>query len=239
MREELFGGLKVRIVGGTDRMGGGDGPIVVLLHGFGAPGDDLVPLWRALDVPPSVRFVFPEAPVALPWQFGGGRAWWMIDMDALQRLARRVSAGGMADEIPEGMAEARQKLAAMLSALSRDKALGSGPLVLGGFSQGAMLSCDTALHSDLPLAGLVVLSGTLLAEREWVPRMATRKGLPVLQSHGVEDPLLPLAWAERLRDRMSEAGMPVEWIQFRGGHEIPQTVLDRLGRFVTRVTAAK
>jgi phospholipase/carboxylesterase len=44
MREDLLGGLKVRLVGGSDGRGGGDGPVVLLLHGFGAPGDDLVPL---------------------------------------------------------------------------------------------------------------------------------------------------------------------------------------------------
>ena len=44
MRIAQFGGLTVRLTGGTDGKGGGNGPIVVLLHGFGAPGDDLVPL---------------------------------------------------------------------------------------------------------------------------------------------------------------------------------------------------
>jgi phospholipase/carboxylesterase len=44
MRVDKLGGLTVRLTGGTDGKGGGNGPLVVLLHGFGAPGDDLVPL---------------------------------------------------------------------------------------------------------------------------------------------------------------------------------------------------
>ena len=56
MREETIAGLQVRFTGGTDRNGGGDGPLVVLMHGFGAPGTDLVPLARVLDVPREVRF---------------------------------------------------------------------------------------------------------------------------------------------------------------------------------------
>jgi phospholipase/carboxylesterase len=80
MREETIAGLHVRITGGDDREGGGDGPLVVLLHGFGAPGDDLVGLWRQLQVPRETRFVFPEATLALDAAlFGTGRAWWMID----------------------------------------------------------------------------------------------------------------------------------------------------------------
>ena len=59
MRIEELEGLKVRIVGGTDGQGGGNGPVVILLHGFGAPGHDLVPLWKALDAPQGTRFLFP------------------------------------------------------------------------------------------------------------------------------------------------------------------------------------
>ena len=46
MRVETYGGLDVYVAGGPDREGGGNGPVVILLHGFGAPGDDLVSLWR-------------------------------------------------------------------------------------------------------------------------------------------------------------------------------------------------
>src|SRR5947209_15886119 len=46
MKESMVAGLRVRWAGGDDREGGGDGPLVILMHGFGAPGDDLVPLWR-------------------------------------------------------------------------------------------------------------------------------------------------------------------------------------------------
>jgi predicted esterase len=52
----------------------------VLLHGFGAPGDDLLPLAEALDLP--VRFVFPAAPLELGMGgfYGDSRAWWMLDL---------------------------------------------------------------------------------------------------------------------------------------------------------------
>ena len=60
MRQLKLGTLTAHVTGGTDRDGGGAGPVVVLLHGYGAPGTDLVPLWRELAVPHEVRFVFPE-----------------------------------------------------------------------------------------------------------------------------------------------------------------------------------
>jgi len=111
-------------------------------------------------------------------------------------------------------------------------AMPGAPLVLGGFSQGAMLSLDVALHDPRPLAGLILLSGTLIAESEWNPRFASRAGLRVLQSHGRRDGLLPFGAAERLRDRMTAAGMDVRWLPFGGAHEIPPPVLAAMTEFL-------
>src|SRR3984957_4543524 len=107
MRDETFGGLHVRLTGGPDRQGGGDGPLVVLMHGFGAPGEDLVPLARVLDVPREVRFAFPEAPLDLgPMAMGGG-AWWWIDPARLQRAAMGGPPEDRSSEVPEGLLQAR------------------------------------------------------------------------------------------------------------------------------------
>jgi phospholipase/carboxylesterase len=237
MRQETIGGLTVRITGGTDGRGGGTGPLVVLLHGFGAPGDDLVPLWPYLDAPKGTRFVFPAGPLALSMGFGESRAWWMLDLDRITKDREAGRPRDLSQDVPKGLAEAREKILALLHDL--DRRLGADPkkTVLGGFSQGAMLSCDVALRGARPLAGLVLLSGTLVAQRDWEPLMPKRKGLKVLQSHGMQDPLLPFGQAERLRDLLTGAGMVVDWIGFRGGHEIPEAVLHRLGTFLRTVLA--
>jgi phospholipase/carboxylesterase len=232
VREEKLGGLLVRITGGTDREGGGDGPVVVLMHGFGAPGTDLCGLARVVAAPPGTRFVFPEAPMGLPPEYGAGRAWWMIDMMAIQLAMARGQPRDLAKEKPEGLPAARDKVTAMLADI--DKVLRPSKLVLGGFSQGAMLACDVALREDRALAGLVLLSGTLVAEDEWLPRIASRRGLPVFESHGSADPILPFQGAERLQDVLAKGGCDVTWLPFRGGHEIPHAVLDRLGVFLAK-----
>ena len=230
MKVERLGGLKVRLTGGTDGHGGGDGPVVVLLHGWGAPGDDLVPLGQEVAAPRGTRFVFPEAPLSLQMGFGDLRGWWMLDLEQRQREIAAGRARDLSRKVPEGLAEARSKVIALLDELERR--LGVKQMVLGGFSQGAMLACDVALHSGRPLAGLVMLSGTLLAADEWTPLMPKRKGLKVFQSHGSADPLLPSFMAEQLRDLLNQAGLSVEWVGFRGGHEIPGMVLDKLGVFL-------
>src|ERR1700679_75351 len=103
MRQDTMGGLRVRITGGTDREGGGKGPVVVLLHGFGAPGDDLVALGRALRVPEGTRFVFPEAPLELGAGYMSGRAWWMIDIAGFQRSIERGEIRDLSNDSPEGL----------------------------------------------------------------------------------------------------------------------------------------
>jgi phospholipase/carboxylesterase len=235
MREEQLGGLKTRVTGGRDGKGGGQGPLVILLHGFGAPGDDLLSLADVLHVPAGTRFAFPEGPLSLSFGPSAARAWWLIDMArvATDRAAGR--ARDLSNEIPKGLAPIRETMLGFLKAV--EQKLGADPrkTLLGGFSQGAMLSCDSLLHTDRPYAGLIQLSGTLLASQEWVPLLQKRQGFPVFQSHGMQDELLPYAGAERLRDTLTHAGLLVEWHSFRGGHEIPRSILQRLGPFITKV----
>ncbi|HYO98144.1 MAG TPA: dienelactone hydrolase family protein [Polyangiaceae bacterium] len=239
MRKVVLGGLEAFVGGGTDGKGRGDGPVVVLLHGYGAPGTDLVPLADAIRVPSSVRFVFPMAPIVLapgiPDEFAA-RAWWPIDMLALQVAIASGQHRAIAQQDPAGLTEAREQVLALLEALENELRVAPEQIVLGGFSQGAMLATDVALRSDRRLAGLVILSGTLMAEPVWNVRVPLRRGLPVLQSHGASDPILPFAAAETLQQRLTEAGLPVKWMPFAGGHGIPAPVLAELGRFIAALT---
>ena len=235
MREERIGGLTLRMAGGTDGHGDGDGPVVLLLHGWAAPGDDLVPLWEGIDAPRGTRFLFPQGPLSLNMGFGESRAWWLINVEQLNQDVAGGRPRNLSREVPKGLAEARERILALLAEAEARLGLVPEKTILGGFSQGAMLSCDVALRTDLPFAGIALLSGSLLARDEWVPLMPKRKGLRVLQSHGTMDQVLPVFLAEQLRDFLMEAGVAVEWVNFVGGHEISEGVLERLGTFSREV----
>jgi phospholipase/carboxylesterase len=216
---------------------------VVLLHGFGAPGDDLVPLAGELvragqgEPAPSICYVFPEAPLELGGAYGDARAWWLLDLSRLEDELRRGVPRDRRDEVPDGLPEARTHVLRLLEQLEARFATPATRLVLGGFSQGAMLALDVALHADRPPAGLLLMSGTLLNQAEWTPRFASLRGVPVLLSHGRADALLPYAIAEVLRDRLLASGADVQWHPFVGGHEIPRAVVAASGAFL-RATAA-
>ncbi|HET8936224.1 MAG TPA: hypothetical protein VFN67_22425 [Polyangiales bacterium] len=237
---ERWADLQVRIAGGNDRDGGGSGPVVVLMHGYGAPGDDLVALQRVLAVPREVRFVFPEAPLSPPeLRAFGGRAWWPIDVMALQQAAAQGRIRERMHSAPPGLAEARAQVIAMLDVMERELNVTSDRVLLGGFSQGSMLACDVALRDSRAFAGLVLLSSTLLSVSEWQPLMAARKGLPVFHTHGQYDAILPHELALEQSSMLQAAGLDVTWISFPGGHELPSVVLDGLSRFITERLVSK
>jgi len=209
--------------------------LVVLCHGFGAPGEDLVPLapelCRRRPELESARFLFPAAPLSLGWTgTGEGLAWWMIDVE-------RLMAGGTSElraEVPKGLPKARRMLRELVDVATRQAGLPLSRTVLGGFSQGAMLATDVALRLEEAPAGLCVLSGTPIAEAEWRRLAPARRGLGVLQTHGRQDPLLPFSLAEALRDLLAGAGMEVDFRAFDDGHTIPPEALGALGDFLAR-----
>jgi phospholipase/carboxylesterase len=218
-------GLTTHIVGPADAA-----TTCVLLHGFGAPGDDLVAIAGEIDAP--VRFVFPAAPLELGGLYGDARAWWLLDLARLEDELRRGMTRDRRDEVPDGLVEARGHVMRLVDQLQARFSLAASQLVLGGFSQGAMLALDVALHSAAPPGGLILMSGTMIAASEWLPRMPSLAGLPVVMSHGRQDGLLPFSVAEVLRDRLTEAGARVDWQPFSGGHEIPRTVLAAAGKLL-------
>jgi len=195
----------------------------VLFHGFGAPGDHLVGLADVLDAP--ARLVFPAAPLSLGGGYGNSRAWWLLDLARLEDELARGVPRDLRGEIPDGLPEARDRVIQFLDQLTERFAIPPDRLVLGGFSQGATLSLDVALHRAAPPAGLLLMSGTLLAEAVWQPRLARLAGVPVVMSHGQNDALMPFFVTEILRDRLVAAGAAVNWQPFPGVHEIPAAAI--------------
>ncbi len=214
---------------------------VILCHGFGAPGDDLVGLAPELvkrnPALADVRFYFPAAPLSLGnGGWGDSRAWWLLDMAAIQRLQHgdEQALRDFRKVEPEGMAGARKAMLALVQEVATHTTLPLQRIVLGGFSQGAMLTTDVALRLEEAPGALCVLSGTLLLEDVWRAKAKARAGLPVFQSHGRQDPVLPFAGAEWLRDLFVEAGLLNEFVPFTGGHTIGPDVLLKLGDFLSR-----
>lgn len=235
MPQETMAGLVVRVTGGEDRKGGGTGPLVALLHGFGVPGEDLVLLPRSMGLPRSFRFAFPEGPFSLPPRFRGGKAWWLVDLDERDAVLARGEPFDYRTRAPEGLAAARERLVELVAEL-RDKYRPSH-FFLGGFSQGAMLTADLALSTDVALDGLVLLSGTLVGEERWRRLAPSRAGLPVFVSHGRNDAELSFDTACAMAHLLREGGLDVTLQACDGGHVVEPAAVLGLASFLRDRTA--
>ena len=205
---------------GTIEVGDPDAPLaVIVLHGRQMCAADLAPFGKSLALPALV--VFPDAPLEAQPR---GRTWWPIDSEArMRRLANGPMELSAMD--PEGRAEARAQLGALVDRLAR-------PYVLVGFSQGGMLAVDYLLHGGVRPRGLALLSSTRIAITDWTPRAHALADLPVLVAHGTTDPELAFHAGELLADFARSGGARVTWLPFDGGHELPLVVWRSLRKFV-------
>lgn len=219
---KLIGGLQCTIA----NQAGNSSPIrsaVILFHGFGAPGTDLVPiageLVRAKPELQQTVFIFPQAPIELDPHYDS-RAWWMIDIERIQMLMATGEFRDLRNSCPAELSELSKQISEIVQRCQSEYGLASTDIFVGGFSQGAMLATDVALHHPDPLGGLIVWSGTLLNESVWKAAAESKPKMRVVQSHGRQDPILPFTGAELLRDLLVDAGHSIEFIPFDGEHTI-------------------
>lgn len=213
----------------------------VFCHGFGASGEDLVGLaGELLQIAASdagIMLVFPAAPLTLEEQgMPDGRAWWML---SIQRMISALEDGRfeqIREEVPDEIDTARECLSAVVEIALKRCGLTEKNLLLGGFSQGAMLAVDTALRGlPEPPAQLCLFSGALICERLWMPLANRLHHTTIFQSHGRLDPVLPLQTGLWLRDMLQAAQCQVEFVEFNGPHTIPMTAIERTAHMLSQL----
>jgi phospholipase/carboxylesterase len=210
---------------------------LVLLHGFGVPGSDLSWLGRQLVDQETARgrafqVVLPAGPLELqPGSESTGRLWFPIDMGAFQFALLERNWEKLAQYCPEGLGTASDALEQALDALA-EQGVSRSALILGGFSQGALVAANTAFGNAAPPRGLVLLSAMMLCEKKWFPRLQKHAGLPVFQMHSPRDPVVPFELGARLASAMNEAGLQVTSFEAPPGHFVPASAAEELGAWL-------
>lgn len=229
--EKQYGSLKTLTLEGAS-----GGPCVVLFHGYGADAADLLPLHEIMGLSKDVTWVFPEASMEVIIAPGFyGKAWFQIDNKRLENSIRTGVAVDMSTSTPAGIEGARKAAISLYSDLLKKHSR----VVLGGFSQGAMLATEVSLYHPQKPAGLIIMSGTLICKDRWLELASSCAGLKFIQSHGKNDAILGYEFAENLLHLLNDAGLDGEFISFNGGHEIPQKVIERIGKFLSSIFSRK
>lgn len=204
--------------------------LVVLLHGYGANGEDLIGLadhWQELL--PEAAFVAPNAPEPLPFAGFGGFQWFALTTRS-------------PEERWSGTQRAAPVLERFISAELERMRLGVGRLALVGFSQGTMLSLHVGLRLTTPPAAILGYSGIiagpehLAADRE---ALGVRGQPPILLIHGEADDVIPAEALEITTTALAEAGLASSWHLSPGlGHGIDMQGLFLGGRFLQQSLGA-
>jgi phospholipase/carboxylesterase len=195
---------------------------LVLFHGRGADEHDLYPLLDVLD--PARRWVglTPRGPLLLP---PGGAHWYVV---------RQV---GYPD--PETFHATYRRASAWLDGLA--VAIGILPerTVLGGFSQGAVMSYALGLGRGRPRpAAIIALSG-FIPSVEGFALDLTPPLPPVAIGHGTRDQVISVAFARQARDLLEKAGGEVIYHESPLPHTIDPSFLARLASWLARVCAGR
>ena len=213
---------------------GGPDPNIaaVICHGYGASAMDLAglsPEWIRLmgERARPYRFVFPDAPHTLEaLGMPDGHAWWPINMNRLMEMIETDRFEELHDQEPPGIGESTEQLCELIERVRQDLSATATPLVLGGFSQGAMLTMNASLCGAIdPPQLLFQFSGTIVCRSQWQSRLSRLESTPVFQSHGRFDPVLPFASAEMLHRLLQEGGVQAQFHSFPGPHTIdPESI---------------
>jgi phospholipase/carboxylesterase len=200
------------------RAGGSPRHLVVLLHGLGADGSDLLGLAPMLaDLLPHAAFHAPDAPH--PCDMGPyGRQWFSLqDRRPASLLA--------------GVRQAASTINAFLDALLEHHALDDRHLALIGFSQGTMLALHTALRRPRSMAAVLGYSGALIGAETLPTEVSARP--PVMLVHGDADDVVPVGALFVALQGLQAADVPVQWLLRPGlPHSIDPVGIDAGSRFL-------
>jgi phospholipase/carboxylesterase len=195
---------------------------VVLLHGRGADELDLMPLLDALDPRRALVGVTPRGPLSLP---PGGAHWY-----AVARI-------GYPD--PRTFLPTYARLTAWIDALPEVTGVPLKRTVIGGFSQGAVMSYAVSFGAGRPApAAVLALSGFMPTVEGFELDLSGRDGFSIAIGHGTYDPVIPVTFGRGAHERMEEAGAAVTWRESPIDHTIDPGFVAELRPWLTRALSA-
>jgi phospholipase/carboxylesterase len=189
---------------------------LILVHGRGADENDLYPLLDVFDPQRRLVGMTPGGPLSFP---PGGRHWYAL--------------GGVGTPEPQTFAATFADLTKLLDEQLAEHGAGWDRTVLGGFSQGAVMSYAVGLGAGRPLpAGILAMSGFMPAVDGWELRPDGLQGYPVAIAHGTMDPVISVDFGRAARDRLAAAGADVLYRESPMPHTIDPRVIPDLQSWV-------
>ncbi|AAD18420.1 esterase [Chlamydia pneumoniae TW-183] len=205
-------------------------PIIILCHGYGSLADNLT-FFPSICSFSKLRptWIFPNGILPLENDFRGSRACFPLNVLLLQELSRLYAngVGNLQEKYDElfdvDLETPKEALEELILNLNRPY----NEIIIGGFSQGAILATHLVLTSQNPYAGALIFAGARLFNQGWEEGLKQCAQVPFLQSHGYEDEILPYHLGAHLNDLLLTK-LNGQFVSFHGGHEIPSVVFQKM-----------
>ena len=199
-------------------------PLVILLHGFGANMRDLIGMISYLNSQ-SCIYVFPNAPIDLKVSYPfNGYAWInppdQPTDDALQLLS--------------------DSLGTLINEIFEKYNINKNHVVIGGFSQGGMLSYWYGLQHPQKFKGIICLSGKLIFEDKFFQNLNHKtRDQSIYVEHGTQDNIISIFDARKARDLLRKNGFEnLEYYESEIAHSISDSTYPRLSRWLNSIFAS-
>lgn len=187
-------------------------PLLLLLHGVGSNEKDLFSF--APHLPDQFLVISARAPIALgPSSF----AWYQVDFSTGKPVYNQAQEK-----------KSRETILTFIEELKEHHSFDEKEIYLVGFSQGAIMSYSIALTHPEKVKTIGVLSGRLLEEIKPFVHASQASKLNVFISHGIQDTVLPIAYAEDAASYLKSLGVRVNFKKYSEGHGINQEMLNDL-----------
>lgn len=191
--------------------------LLVLLHGRGADENDLFPLLDMLDPQRRLLGITPRGPLSLP---PGGAHWYQVF---------RVGYPDPATFFPT-----YELLTGWFDDLLAAEGFAHDRVVVGGFSQGAVMSYALGLGAARPRpATVLAFSGFIPTVDGFDIDLSDLSGYPVAIGHGTYDPVIEVGWGRIAKDRLEGAGADVKYRESPIPHSIDPGWVAEVGRFLS------
>ncbi|MDR3490574.1 MAG: dienelactone hydrolase family protein [Gammaproteobacteria bacterium] len=203
---------------------------IIWLHGLGADGSDFSPIVPELNLWPQrpVRFIFPNAP-SRPITINNGYVmpgWY--DITSLSKIHGHLDNAGIEESV---------NAIRLLIEHEEQRGIPSNKIVLGGFSQGALIALMTGLRFEKPLGGIFALSGYFPFTPEELTQLASsaNTNTPIFIGHGKEDTIVPYFLGEKTFELLKNKGYPVSFKSYAMAHSVNMPELNDIAGWLKTI----